>query len=374
MVAQPPKGTPRSGVIIRDEPLRLEDLEAVRVFLRGDSVVDWHRLEFGDHEAVDRFLRANEFEPSSTEEMERLEEIRHDAVDYLTRNFSFRVPDDIAEAVPARDLFLIASRKGPHQVWACVVLKVMHIIHHLAGRELLTRLPISDDQFFGAIERKVMRAVEELRASGHPIAEFEWSRKPRDSLITKLLAKRSTLAASIYDKLRFRLIVRDRADLMPVLAVLSHRLIPYNYVVPGESVNHLISAEELARQSEALQRGGSDDTTEPDPTRAHNLDEAAKARLNEFSAPGYRIINFVVDMPLRVEHITSEWPTEHGHVVFGLTEFQLCDRETARENESGQNNHEAYKERQRRSVRLRLMRGRRERPAPTDTPDSDGAE
>ena len=52
-----------------------------------------------------------------------------------------------------------------------------------------------------------MQVVEQLRAAGAPLTEFEWSRKPRDSQITKLLAKRSTLAANIYDKLRFRLIV-----------------------------------------------------------------------------------------------------------------------------------------------------------------------
>jgi uncharacterized protein (TIGR04552 family) len=370
VVAHPPRGNPRNGSALKLDALSLEDLEAVRVLLRGDSVVDWHRLDVRDHEGVDRFLRINEFEPDAPEEMERLEEIRQDAVDYLTRNFPFRIPEDVGEAVPARDLFLIASRKGPHQVWACVVLKVMHIIHHLAGRELVTRLPISDDQFFGAIERKVMRAVEELRAAGHPIAEFEWSRKPRDSLITKLLAKRSTVAASVYDKLRFRLIVKEHADLMPVLAVLTQRLIPYNYVVPGESVNHLITFDELLRRAELLRDHGPE--PQHDPSSEQSLEEAAKAPLNEFSAPGYRIVNFVADMPLRVQTITDDWPREYGHVVFGLTEFQLCDRHTSRENEQGQNNHEAYKERQRRSVRLRLMRGRRERrPTNPGTPQPD---
>lgn len=369
MVAQPPKGLSRNGASPSDAPLSVEDREAIHVLLRGDSVVDWHRLAFRDHGSVDRFLRVNEFEPDDPEAMERLEEIRHDAVDYLTRNFSFRIPDDVAEAVPARDLFLMAARTGPHQVWACVVLKVMHIIHHLDGRELLTRLPVSDDKFFGAIERKVMRAVEDLRAAGQPIAEFEWSRKPRDSLITKLLAKRSTLAASIYDKLRFRLIVREREDLLPVLAVLTHRLIPYNYVVPGESVNHLITPEELAHRSEAPEGAEPEEAPAQAASADPRLEDAARARLNEFSAPGYRIINFVVDMPLRVEQLTDEWPREHGHVVFGLTEFQLCDRETARQNELGQNNHEAYKERQRRSVRLRLMRGRRLPSSSTDGPE-----
>src|SRR5690242_5209802 len=158
-----------------------------------------------DHAAVDRFLRLNEFDPESDDEMQRLEDIRADAVDYLTRVYGLPIPDEVAEEVAARDLFLMASRSGPNQKWACVVLKVMHIIHHVAGREAMISLAVSDEEINRQVELKVMKVVEELRAAGAPIAEFEWSRKPRDSMITKLIAKRSTLAANIYDKLRFRL-------------------------------------------------------------------------------------------------------------------------------------------------------------------------
>ncbi|HLU67133.1 MAG TPA: TIGR04552 family protein, partial [Kofleriaceae bacterium] len=228
--------TPNAG----DTPLilddfTLEDLEAVRLMLRGSSVIDWYQLDFRDESDVDRFLRVNEFEPERDEDMARLEELRLEAVEYLTKNFDFQIPDAVAEQVPARDLFLMASREGKHQLWACVILKVMHIVHHLAGRELSTRLPISVDQVYRQIELKVMRVVEELRAAGYPVVEFQWSRKSNDSLITKLLAKRSTLAASIYDKLRFRMIVRRPEDLVPMLAALHRRLIPFNYVVPGQS-------------------------------------------------------------------------------------------------------------------------------------------
>ncbi|NJM91250.1 MAG: hypothetical protein HC863_03110 [Myxococcales bacterium] len=45
--------------------LTLADIEAVRLLLSGDSVIDWHSLSFGDHEEVDRFLRLNEFDPDS---------------------------------------------------------------------------------------------------------------------------------------------------------------------------------------------------------------------------------------------------------------------------------------------------------------------
>src|SRR4029079_5632524 len=108
------------------------------------------------------------------------------------------------------------------------------------GRQALLKVSVSDEVVFREIELKVLQVVEQLRAAGAPLTEFEWSRKPRDSQITKLLAKRSTLAASIYAKLRFRLIVPQYQDIVSMLATLTRQLIPFNYVVPGESVNQLI--------------------------------------------------------------------------------------------------------------------------------------
>lgn len=356
-----PNGT--NGVVTIDE-LSLEDLESVRLLLRGGSVIDWRRLDFRDHADVDRFLRVNEFQPDSPEDMARLEDIRLDAVDYLTRSFSFPIPEEVAEKVPARDLFLMASRRGRHQVWACVVLKIMHVVHHLAGRELLTRLPISDDTFFRGVELKVMQVVEELRAAGLPITELEWSRKPRDSLITKLLAKRSTLAANIYDKLRFRLIVRERSDLVPTLALIARRLVPFNYIVPGESVNHLVSFQDEINASENLQQLAA--SLQHDQSLERKLERAAQAPLNEFSGPEYKIINFIADLPVRVDTLIDEYPREFGHVVFVLTEFQLADQLTAAQNETGPSSHDAYKGRQQRKVRQRLIRGRPKKQSTAD--------
>lgn len=332
------------------DDLELIDLEAVRLLLRGDSVVDWHRLGFADHTEIDRFLRVNEFDPESDDELARLEELRLDAVDYLTRVYSMQIPDEVAEEVAARDLLLVASRPGPHRTWACVVLKVMHIIHHIAGRAALTKVSVSDDAIFREVELKILAVVEALRAAGAPIAEFEWSRKPRDSQITKLMAKRSTLAASIYDKLRFRLIVPRAEDLVPTLAILTRQLIPFNYVVPGESVNQLV---DLRRTLAALRRQELVGALQRDGTEG-----ADELPTNEFSGPEYRVINFIADLPLRLDRLMPRGDVPAGsHVIFVLTEFQVADKDAAVRNESGASSHEAYKARQHDRVRMRLFRG-----------------
>jgi uncharacterized protein (TIGR04552 family) len=340
--------------LIRPAEATLADLESMRLLLRGGSVIDWHRLAFSDGAEVDRFLRVNEFDPARADDMARLEDLREEAVEYLTRNFGYRLPDEVALAMPARDLFLLASSKGRKQIYACIVLKAMHVLHHLAGRELLFKLPIADDEVFGFVEGKVVKVVEEIRAAGYPIAEFAWSRKERDSLITKLLAKKQSIAANVFDKLRFRLISRSVDDLPAILTELLHRLIPFNYIIPGESVNGILPFRRVveetpayARYADQLQRA---------------FDEDARAALgNEFSGPTYRVINFVADLPVRIDEYLCRMPDqaadELGSTIFVLTEFQVMDAETAHQNETGENSHQAYKERQHQRVKTRLSGG-----------------
>jgi uncharacterized protein (TIGR04552 family) len=341
--------------LVRLAEATLSDLEAMRLLLHGGSVIDWHRLAFSDAGEVDRFLRVNEFDPSREADVDRLEELREDAVEYLTRNFSYRIPEEVAIGMPARDLLLLASSKGKKQMYACIVLKAMHVMHHLAGRELLFKLPIADDEVFGFVEGKVVKVVEEIRGAGYPIVEFAWSRKERDSVVTKLLAKKASIAANVFDKLRFRLITRSVSDLAAVLNELLHRLVPFNYIIPGESINGILPFRRLVEETPSFARYVDQ--------LQHDLDqERSRSSLsNEFSGPGYRIVNFVADLPVRIDEYLCRIPdpssADLGSTIFVLTEFQVMDAETAKRNEEGENSHQAYKERQHERVKTRLSGG-----------------
>ena len=361
------RGEAESGAALtsvdRMAQVTLADLEAMRLLLHGSSVIDWHQLAFTDLAQVHRFLRVNEFDPESVEDMDRLEELRSEAVEYLRRHFGYRIPDEIAEGVPVTDLLLLASRRERHQTYACIVLKVMLVLHHLDGRERLIRMPVSDVQLFGLVEAKVVQIVDELRGAGLPIVEFAWSRKERDSLITKLLAKRDSIAAHVYDKLRFRLITRHYEDLAPVLRELLSRLVPFNFVMPGQTVNRLLPFSRILRDFPLLRR-------HQDGLQAGediNLGETAD---NSFSADTYRVINFVADLPLRVSQVmrhlnlpdVESEQFDPGGIIFVLTEFQVMDAATNLANEQGESSHQAYKERQHIEVKARLTRGMKARP------------
>jgi uncharacterized protein (TIGR04552 family) len=338
------------------DQLSLSDLEGIRLVLRGGSVVDWHRLNFREPREVQEFLVAQELDLTQPADQARSEAIKHAAISYLRRNFDFPIPNAIAE-MEVPDLVMLASNKGHRQICACTILKVMHIIHHLEARELLFMLPISDQELFHLVEQKVYRVIGSMLARGFPILEFIGGRKNKDSLYTKLLSKPETHAAQIYDKLRFRIVTRSRDDIFPTLNYLMRHVFPFNYVVPKESTNTLLPFRSYCESHGHLA------SMLPQLQLAPDFEEGGSGPRpdNVFTAATYRVVHFVVDMPVRVPREVMDhappaaWAL--GQVIFGQTEFQVIDRETEQSNEMGDASHDAYKQRQRDAVARRLKMG-----------------
>jgi uncharacterized protein (TIGR04552 family) len=343
------------------EQFSLSELEAVRILLRGDSVIDWHRLNFANEEEVSRFMLAQALDVGSPEDAKRAESVKSEAISYLRRHFEYPIPKPVEQASVA-ELFLIASGSGHRQTCACTILKCMHIIHHLDGRELLFMLPLSDQEVFHMVEEKVYRIIGGMLAKRYPITEFVGGRKHRDSLYTKLLSKQETIASQVYDKLRFRIVTRDEDALLPVMHHLTQELFPFNYVIPGQSINSLInfgatcqSVPSLKSMVKHLQAG---------------KDEVFTPSDNIFSAENYRVVHFVVDVPIRVpDSVMAKAPAQAeglGRVIFVVCEFQVIDQKTEATNELGDASHAKYKDRQKKAVMRRLQLGMRESMRPDD--------
>jgi uncharacterized protein (TIGR04552 family) len=352
------------------DELTLAELEGIRMLLRGGSVIDWHRLNFRDEREVAEFIAAQELDAQSPADRARAEAVKNSAISYLKRNFDFPIPRPIAEK-NVSELLMLASNKGHRQLCACAILKVMHIIHHLEARELLFMLPISDQELFHLIEQKVYRVIGSMLARGFPILEFIGGRKNKDSLYTKLLSKPETHAAQIYDKLRFRIVTRAPDDIFPTLNYLMRHVFPFNYSVPGESTNTLFPFRQYCEAHPHLASLLPQFQLPPsaelgDGPRVDNL----------FTAPSYRVVHFVVDMPVKVpQEVMDHAPPAAwalGRVIFGQTEFQIIDRETEQSNEMGDASHEAYKRRQQQAVARRLKVGIQPE-APRPDPEQDAA-
>lgn len=367
-MATPPKRSDQFGAFLASQALwreasqsgglfelSLQDINEIQLLLRGQSVVDWHRLAMTSDDDVRRLLALNGLDIDDARDIARMAELRQQAVRYLSDVLKLRLDEAIVDKVPWVQLPRIASGKaGPQQRQACTLLKVMHIINHLDAREMRAALAISDNEIFSLVEESVTRMFDELRTSGVPVVEFSWSRKTKESQITKLLLKKETSAARVFDRLRFRLIVRSPDDLIPTLRIMLHRCIPFNYVVPDQTVNTLIDLQSLkVLGDKALGERALADEASFD-TDAANRPQPGP---NEFSGKSFHVLNFVADLPVRVDSLL---PPEHsdrrGRVVFVLAEFQVMDKHTAEVNEQGESSHAEYKRRQHQHVRMRLLR------------------
>jgi uncharacterized protein (TIGR04552 family) len=237
-------------------------------------------------------------------------------------------------------------------------------------------LPLSDQEVFHLVEEKVYRVVGGMLAGGFPIVEFVGGRKNKDSLYTKLLSKRETIAAQIYDKLRFRIVTRSRDDLLPLIQYLSCHLFPFNYVVPGQSTNSILPFDDVCASHPTLRELLPHLQSEPNDGSLPEARPQESAGLtpndNAFSASNYRVIHFVVDVPVRLpQKFLREVPSgaDHlGDVAFVICEFQLVDQGTDSENEQGDASHEMYKVRQKRAVMRRLHLGARQMRTPGSGP------
>ncbi len=101
---------PGDGIYRRVEDMTLGELEAIRLILRGSSVIDWRRLHFRDAAEVDDFLRLALFDLQDPRDERRVRSILAQAVEYLRRAFGYRVADAVAQPADVRELFLLASR------------------------------------------------------------------------------------------------------------------------------------------------------------------------------------------------------------------------------------------------------------------------
>lgn len=342
----------------------LHDIESIRLLLRGSSVVDWVSLHFASDEGIDAFIRVNGFEPDDPRDRLRLIELKRRAVEYLEDHLRYRVVDEVRGASDIRDLFRAASaHKGrrAHRFFACMTLKVMHIVHHADAHERLSMLQVSQAELAVLLHARIERAVRGFLERGFPIAEFSGNLKTSYSIFSKLLAKKDAQSTLIFDKLRFRFVTERLDDIPTLLLALTRELLPFNYVVPGQTHNSLL---DLFRM---LVRGGNVNAlrAEEDPEVQLNeplITDITGDRRNEFSGPDYRVVNFVADVPLRIDRVLAPNEVDArdlGPIVFGAVEFQIVDRRTAEANETGENRHASYKARQKLQVRTRLERGRR---------------
>ena len=329
--------------------LDLADLDAIRLTLAGRSVLDSRRLRMERLPQAERFVEVLGVDPSSPADAAWIGRVRDRAIGFLRDHLRFPVPRPIAE-MGLLELLMQASGSGHRQLCACTVLKVMHVIHHLEAQERLRMLQVPASDVARIAEGRVYETMGELLQGGHGLSRLSGGRKSFDSLCVKLLARRDALAAHVYDRLRFRLVTRRRRDALGALVQLHRRLVPFNYVIPGQSSNTLLDLQQVC----ASDPGWAALAAELQPPSS----SAPAPASNQFSASDYRAINFVADIPVRLPLRRAYRGVNEGPpIVFVLVEFQIVDERSEEENHTGDASHASYRRRQLDAIARRLKLG-----------------
>ena len=355
---------------MRLDPLELDDVmppagarpalpahraEAIRLLLSGGSAVDFHRAHFDDTQAIDDLLGLFLLDPNDAFDQRRLRYLLAEAAAYVEEIRGVRIPSEVRNPTDVRDLFRWASDVSGlrrRQMAACMVLKMMHLIQHMESADLKLRADVSEYDLQELAHGRIVAASETLRRTHGWAHAFFGSRKTRSSVIQKLLLKRENVAATIFDKLRYRLVVATPDDLIDALDWLLTHLLPFPLIVPGNTRNNLLDP------SMVLARTAAEAVASLHP----HLDDIGPVdtMTNPFSGRDYRMINLVADLPVRLSDrvLPGGQPTEHlGRVVHVLVEFQVVDAVTNATNQVGENAHTEYKARQWQRASDRLARG-----------------
>ncbi len=351
--------------------LDLSDLEAVRLLLSGDSVIDWNRANFQKLEHVNAFLLLHQIDISLPEDHRRLKNVFISSVTYLEEHLGLRFPKELIEVDDIRKIFVWASKKrgfNRYQILACVILKLMHVIYHIEAAELRFQVPLSEAALLDEASKQINLMSQKMLQSGLPIVSFYGNRKARNSIITKLLAKRKNIAATVFDKLRYRIVMEEQEDLLLALVWLCRQGFPFNYVIPSQSHNTILDFNQMLHSDDVKEirdfltsNGITEEVSISERSVVHETKNTKiMEEANSFSGNSYRVINFIVDYPIRIDHLVDLPQRNHlGKVVFVMVEFQVIDKKTAYHNDQGENAHLHYKRRQFEEVKSRLRMGRR---------------
>ncbi len=294
--------------------------EILKIVLGGESIVDDSQLFLSSEEEVDRFLKINEYDVNLPKDRDRLLDIQSEAAGYLKNYLHFDLPQSLTRPARLSDILLAASQLEDQKLQrlACPLLKTMNTIAHIDGRELLFSSSIRRRDLAHLAQDKIERELFTLTKKGIPHLKYKGGRKQRESLITKLLSKENSLDGSIGDRLRYRVVVPTKEEVVRVILHLFETILPYNMVIPGASKNEIIGL-----------KAGTGGT--------------------------YKVLEFQAEIPLRLDGFLGSLDApiaSLGRITYLRVEFQIVDEETDRQN--SQVDYASYKERQRKDVAGRL--------------------
>jgi uncharacterized protein (TIGR04562 family) len=347
----------------------------------GVSALDTPKLNIDSETEARQFVFAYGYDLSHESDKEQLWAFHRRAIALIQDEIleaGETIPEELADPHllgQIEKLLLIASRREPQdrelQLWACAILRVMHVYVHLRNDLFSAFSEEIQTQILKPLQRLITENLDGEVQFGIPgdinsINLYKFDVKPfktTASSVIKLLARPEKVALTLLDKLGVRFVTRNVYDSFRVIRFLieSH-IISYPHIIPDQSNNTLYPLNiflEVMRELDAGHiKAGS--AKEIEKILNERLQHAAERALylqknNEFSGPEYRFIKFInrklITVPISLENNFRSFR------FFYPYEIQIVDYTTFLSNLEGVMAHDEYKKRQRQKARLRVLTG-----------------
>jgi uncharacterized protein (TIGR04562 family) len=379
---------------------------SVNVVLEGGSILDVPRLEIKTIEEATSFIQAYGFDVNNPDDLALVWRFFQDAVQFIEKTLCDpdypKVPEHLRSEKAVSDirrLFIIASEKNnsSDQVYACALLRLMHVMIHLSYDPRL--------KFFQAMQTQVLNRLDKYiyvdpnngatylgkQEDGDGIKLLFFKKKERkdpNREIIKLLHKADSVVEEIYDRVGLRLVTETKLDAIRAVRVLLEKnIISLPNIRPGRSRNRLIDLKrlqfELDRIAAHLKK-----TPEPAPyidrmikrlEKRISYGRMGRSILNPHSSEHYKAIQFTCRELVKVRNsqhrlytqLTSQlanmsggnqllnelFPTVPPTYEYGFFpyEIQIMDVKAYADSIFGKSNHEEYRRKQVNAARQRVF-------------------
>lgn len=342
--------------------------------LSGLSTLDIPHIQIQTLAEANEFIRSYGYDVNKQEDLAKLWSYHQKAINYIRNEIlqpGEHVPEILSEPNLLGDignLMIYASTQNSKiQVWACGLLKVIHVFVHLENdlfaqysneiqEQILKPIQqhIHDDPIIGTILGPAM--------GEHSIVLKKYEEKPfktTHSSITKLLAKPELVAFSLMDKMGVRLVTKRLIDVFRVLRYLvKQNIINYAHNIPDQSINTVYPLNLFIEVMEGLSLDREYTTEELDRILFEKLDKEKeravyKERVNVFTSRDYRFIKFITRRLVKINVGVAENP--RFLTFFYPYEVQIVDYDSYTQNLQGPGSHDMYKQRQIRRARVRIF-------------------
>ncbi len=243
----------------------------LEVALDGISILDVPHLEVRSMEEATSFLHAYGYDPGSQEDIDHIWGYIEGAVAFIEKTLHDpeypRVPDHMRSREAIKDLrriLVMASQTSDSidRLWACAILRVAHVLIHLAHDPRLRYFEQAQNQVLGRLDGHLyvdssdgaIYLGKKEEGGGVKLLFFKKKdRKDRDREVIKLLHKAENTVEVIYDRIGFRLVTENKVDAMRAVRFLLHKnVISTPSIRPSRVRNRLIDTVRFKAEMEKL--------------------------------------------------------------------------------------------------------------------------